>query len=186
VDTTSLSLLERLRGGAGPQDWERFVALYTPLLYRWARKVGAQEADAADLLQEVFTLVYRKLHTFARQRSGSFRAWMRTALVNRWRDLCRRRAARPGLVDEQQLDALPALDGPAQDNEDFEQLVAQALGLIRPEFQPHTWQAFSEFFIDGQEADSVAQRLGVSVSVVYSTKCRILRRLREELDGMLE
>jgi RNA polymerase sigma-70 factor (ECF subfamily) len=186
VDTTSLSLLERLRRGAGPQDWERFVALYTPLLYRWAGQVGAQEADAADLLQEVFTLVYQKLHTFAHQRSGSFRAWMRTALVNRWRDLCRRRAARPGLVDDERLDTLPALDGPSQDNEDFEQLVALALGLIRPEFQPRTWQAFSEFFIDGQEASSVAQRLGVSVGVVYGAKCRILRRLREELDGMLE
>jgi RNA polymerase sigma-70 factor (ECF subfamily) len=111
---------------------------------------------------------------------------MRTALVNRWRDLCRRRAARPGLVDEQQLDALPGLDSPTQDNEDFEVLVAQALELIRPEFQPRTWQAFSDFFIQGQDAGSVAQSLGVSVGVVYGAKCRILRRLREELDGMLE
>jgi RNA polymerase sigma-70 factor (ECF subfamily) len=186
VDTTSLSLLERLRAGTSPQDWERFVALYTPLLYRWAGQVGAQQADAADLLQEVFLLVYQKLPTFTHQRSGSFRAWMRTALVNRWRDLCRRRAARPGLVEEDRLDALPALDSPAQDNEDFEQLVAQALKLIRPEFQPRTWQAFSEFFLDGQEASSVAQRLGVSVGAVYIAKYRILRRLREELDGLLE
>jgi RNA polymerase sigma-70 factor (ECF subfamily) len=186
MDTTSLSLLERLRGGARPQDWERFVALYTPLLYRWAGQAGAQEADSADLVQEVFTLVYQKLTTFAHQRPGSFRAWMRTALVNRWRDLCRRRSARPGLVDEQRLDALPALAGAAQENEDFEQLVALALELIRPEFQPRTWQAFWEFFIAGQEAGAVAQRLGVSVGVVYGAKCRVLRRLREELDGMLE
>jgi RNA polymerase sigma-70 factor (ECF subfamily) len=186
MDTTSLSLLERLRGGAGPRDWERFVALYTPLLFRWAGKVGAQEADTADLVQEVFTLVYEKLPTFAHQRPGSFRAWMRTALINRWRDLCRRRAVRPGLVDEQQLEAVPALDSPGQDQEDYEQLVALALELIRPEFQPRTWQAFHEFFIAGQEAGSVAQRLGVSVGVVYGAKCRILRRLREELDGMLE
>src|SRR5262249_15633606 len=119
-------------------------------------------------------------------RPGSFRAWMRTALVNRWRDLCRRRAARPGLVDAQRLDALAAAASPAQDDEDYEQLVTLALGLIRPEFQPHTWQAFWEFFIAGEEAGSVAQRLGVSVGVVYGAKCRILRRLREELDGLLE
>jgi RNA polymerase sigma-70 factor (ECF subfamily) len=186
MNTTSLSLLERLRGGTSPQDWERFVVLYTPVLHRWAGQVGAQEADAADLVQEVFTLVYQKLPSFAHQRPGSFRAWMRTALVNRWRDLCRRRAVRPGLVDEQQLDALPALDSPEQDREDFEQLVAQALELIRPEFQPRTWQAFWDFFIAGQEADAVAGRLGVSVGVVYGAKCRVLRRLREELDGLLD
>jgi RNA polymerase sigma-70 factor (ECF subfamily) len=186
MNTTSLSLLERLRGGTNPVDWQRFVTLYTPLLYRWAGQVGAQQADAADLVQEVFTLVYRKLPTFAHQRAGSFRAWMRTALVNRWRDMCRRRAARPDLVNEERLDALPALDSPAQDNEDRDQLVALALEMIQPEFQSRTWQAFSDCFFAGQAPGSVAERLGVSVSVVYSAKCRILRRLRQELDGMLD
>ena len=44
---TPASLLERLRRPADPEAWARFVALYTPLLYRWARRAGLQEADAA-------------------------------------------------------------------------------------------------------------------------------------------
>jgi RNA polymerase sigma-70 factor (ECF subfamily) len=186
MHTTSLTLLERLRGAANPQDWQCFVRLYAPLLYRWARQVGAQDADAADLVQDVFTLVYRKLPTFTPTRPGSFRAWMRTALVNRWRDACRRRAVRPGLAEEQQLEAVPALDDSSQEREDCERLVARALELIRPEFQPRTWQAFWDFFTSGQEAAVVAGRLGVSVDVVYSAKCRVLRRLRQELVGELD
>jgi RNA polymerase sigma-70 factor (ECF subfamily) len=186
MNTTSLSLLERLREATDPQDWERFVWLYTPLLDRWARQVGAQDADVPDLIQDLFALVYQKLGHFAHQRPGSFRAWMRTALVNRWRDVCRRRAVRPELVDGRRLDDLPALDSEPQDREDCQQLVTRALELIRPEFQPHTWQAFWEFFTTGQEAAAVAQRLGVSVDVVYAAKCRVLRRLRQELGGLLE
>jgi RNA polymerase sigma-70 factor (ECF subfamily) len=186
MDTTSLSLLERLRGAANPQDWQRFVRLYTPLLYRWARQAGAQEADAADLVQDTLTLVYRKLPTFAHRHAGSFRAWMRTALLNRWRDVCRRRAVRPGLVADDQLDELPAVSAPTEDREDCERLVARGLELIRPEFQPRTWEAFWEFFTSGEEASVVAQRLGVSIDVVYASKCRVLRRLRQELAGMLD
>jgi RNA polymerase sigma-70 factor (ECF subfamily) len=110
---------------------------------------------------------------------------MRTALVNRWRDLCRGRAARPGLFDEQHLDALPAVSAD-EDRRDREQLVTLALEAICPEFRPRTWEAFQEFCLRGREAAVVSQRLGVSVDVVYGAKCRILRRLRQELDGMLD
>jgi RNA polymerase sigma-70 factor (ECF subfamily) len=64
--------------------------------------------------------------------------------------------------------------------------MALTLELIRPEFQPRTWQAFWEFFTTGEEAGVVADRLGVSVDVVYTSKSRVLRRLREELEGMLD
>ena len=59
--TTSVSLLHRLREGTDPHDWERFVRLYAPLLLRWARQFGAQDADAADLVQDVLALLFHKL-----------------------------------------------------------------------------------------------------------------------------
>ena len=49
---TPASLLERLRRPAEQQAWARFVDLYTPLLYYWARRTGCPEADAADLTQD--------------------------------------------------------------------------------------------------------------------------------------
>src|SRR5262249_42584679 len=90
--TTSASLLNRLKGGNEQEAWRRFVLLYTPLLYCWGGRLGVQEADAADLVQDVFTLLYQKLPGFTYLPEKSFRAWLRTVLVNRWREGRRRRA----------------------------------------------------------------------------------------------
>src|SRR6266566_2063182 len=56
---TRASLLARL---GNPQDraaWQQFVELYGSLIYGFARKHGMQDADAADLTQEVFAEVAR-------------------------------------------------------------------------------------------------------------------------------
>ena len=39
---------------------------------------------------------------------------------------------------------------------------------------------------EGDLAAEVAAELGISVDVVYSAKSRVLRRLRQELDGLLD
>jgi RNA polymerase sigma-70 factor (ECF subfamily) len=49
---TPVSLLGRLRRPDDLEAWGRFVELYTPLLYYWARRQGLQQADAKDLVQE--------------------------------------------------------------------------------------------------------------------------------------
>ncbi len=51
---TPASLLDRLRQPDDQASWERFVQLYTPLVFRWARRTGLDEGQAADLVQEVF------------------------------------------------------------------------------------------------------------------------------------
>src|SRR5438270_12313478 len=96
MNTTSVSLLEQLRQPADRERaWKRFVQLYTPLMYHWARRLGLASADAADLVQDVFTLLLRELPRFAYDAGKSFRGWLRTVTLNKWRDL-RRRAAAPG------------------------------------------------------------------------------------------
>src|SRR5437764_4917317 len=101
MHTTSISLLERLRQPGEAEAWARLVELYTPLLFYWARRLGLQEQDAADLVQEVFTTLVRKLPAFAYDRHKSFRNWLRTVLRNKWRQRTRARAlpAEPGGAD---------------------------------------------------------------------------------------
>ncbi|WP_161967660.1 RNA polymerase sigma factor [Fimbriiglobus ruber] len=181
--TTSVSLLQRLRRGTDPGDWHRFVRLYTPLLLDWARRAGAQDADAADLVQDVLLILVNKLPAFQYDEDRSFRSWVRTILLNKWRDGRRLLAARLVVQD---LDALPAPADDQEEREERQRLVARALDLIRGDFHPHVWRAFWEFFAADRPAAAVAAELGVSVDVVYSAKCRILRRLRQELDGLLD
>ena len=74
MHTTPPSLLEQLRRPDDQQAWKRFIDLYTPLLFYWARRVGLQDSDAADLVQEVFALLVRKLPEFTYDDKKGFRA----------------------------------------------------------------------------------------------------------------
>src|SRR4051812_43509906 len=90
MHTTPVSLLEQLRQPTSADAWERFVRLYTPLLFSWARRLGLQEQDAADLVQDVFTLLVQKLPGFQYDQRKSFRAWLHTLFQNKWRDNLRK------------------------------------------------------------------------------------------------
>src|SRR5262245_43331242 len=89
---TPVSLLERLRQPADAAAWERFVELYTPCIYAWARRAGLPPDDAADLVQDVFALLVTKLPAFVYDPARhSFRGWLPTVTLNRWREQARRR-----------------------------------------------------------------------------------------------
>lgn len=186
--TTRVSLLERVRDPGQRDAWTRFVDLYTPLLLHWAHCSGLQEADAADLVQEVLTLLLQKLPTFHYQPGGSFRSWLKALTLNKWRDGCRRRAVRPVEVSLAGQAEPPASDPAALfEAEEYQQrLVARALQVMQTEFHATTWQACWEHVVSGRSAAEVAAELGLSEGAVYVAKSRVLRRLREELRGLLD
>jgi len=188
MHTTPISLLERVRQPGEQMAWGRFVEMYTPLLYYWSCRMGLQESDAADLVQEVFAILVAKLPEFVYDRKKSFRGWLRTILHNKWRDRQRRRAAEPPMQDGSVLADKP---DPTETEAFWEaeyrqQLVGRALQLMQSEFQPTTWQACWEVVVSGRSAAEVAAELGISVDSVYAAKSRVLRRLRKELEGLLD
>jgi RNA polymerase sigma-70 factor (ECF subfamily) len=187
MHTTPRTLLERLRQPDPRDAWDRFVRLYTPLLFSWASGIGLQEADAADLVQDVFTTLLQKLPEFTYDRHRSFRAWLRTVTVNKWRQTQRRAAA----TQVTGVENLAELAGAAPEDDFWEteyrnHLVGRALELMRSDFEPTTWQACWEFVVSGRPAAAVAAELGTTVDVVYNAKSRVLRRLRQELDGLMD
>jgi RNA polymerase sigma-70 factor (ECF subfamily) len=188
MNTTPASLLERLQQSDEQAAWARFVELYTPVLFAWARRLGLQAQDAADLVQEVFTVLVRKLPEFRYDKHKSFRGWLRTITLNKWRDACRSRAALPVQAGHAALEDLAdpgAGDGFAE-TEYRQCLVARALELMQSEFQPSTWKACWEFVVNSRPAADVARELDISVNAVYLAKGRVLRRLRAELEGLLD
>jgi len=76
MDSTSVSLLRRLHSGEKEIGWERFVDLYSPLIYHWTLRAGLPGRDAADCVQDVLTLLVEKLPTFTYDPRKSFRAWL--------------------------------------------------------------------------------------------------------------
>lgn len=158
-----------------------------PLLYYWARRTGCREFEAADLVQEVFTLLVRKLPEFTYDRNKTFRSWLRTVAQNCWRNL-HRRAAIPLAASASELTELaaPNDDDPFWEVEYREHLVGRAFELMRADFHPTTWQACWCLVVEGQPAAEVARELGISVGAAYMAKSRVLSRLRQELDGLVD
>src|SRR4051794_1091470 len=103
MNSTPPSLLERVRSSTDQEAWNWFVRLYTPLLYRWVRRLGLQGQDADDLIQDVFTLLIRKLPEFRYDPRKRFRNWLYTVTVNR---LHERRRGQPQSVVQVDNDVL--------------------------------------------------------------------------------
>jgi RNA polymerase sigma-70 factor (ECF subfamily) len=188
MHSTSATLLQRLQKPGDAEAWRQFVHLYTPLLYQWTHRLGLQPADAADLVQEVLLKLYRALPQFQYDRQRSFRAWLFTLMRNKYQEWRRRPVPLPvGAVDDAP-DEQAHHDGPAalEEEEYRSHLRSRALRLIQNEFTPPTWQAFWATAVDGRAAAEVAKELSLTDNAVYLARGRVLRRLREALDGFLD
>jgi RNA polymerase sigma-70 factor (ECF subfamily) len=183
MPSTHGSLLDRLRETADTDAWVRFVRLYTPLLSNWASRSGVPEADAADLVQDVLTIVVQQMPAFQHDPRRSFRAWLRTILVNRWRERLRKRQP----ATSHQLDQVPAAPEPSlpDEAEDRRQLLRRALTLVQAEIAPAAWEAFRRTALLGQPGADVAAELNMTVNAVYIARSRVLQRLRQLVGGML-
>ncbi len=184
--TTSETLLGRLRDPKQQQAWARFVELYTPLLLFWARRHGLEGEDRDDLVQDIFATLVTKLPGFRYERQGSFRSWLRTVAVNKMTDRLRRRKLPIAREDELSAVEAPRNADPFEEEEYRTYLVRRALEVMQAEFEPATWNACWEFVVAGKSASQVASELGTTENAVWIAKCRVIRRLRQELADFLD
>jgi RNA polymerase sigma-70 factor (ECF subfamily) len=185
--TTRPSLLVRLRDPLDRLAWAQFVDLYAPVVYGFARKHGLQDADAADVTQEVLRAVSRAAKKLDYDPArGSFRGWLFTVARNKLRNFLTRQR-RPdrgsGHPDARSLlEQQPAReeDQAALWEQEYErQLFTWAAAQVRDDFQAATWQAFWQTAVEGKTGKEVAAALGLSVAAVYLAKGRVMARLKE-------
>lgn len=184
MESTSESLLDRVRERKDEAAWLRFVELYTPVIFGWARRSGFQEADACDLVQDVFTILVKKLGDFRYDPQQSFRAWLKTVLMNKIRERLRQNGAAQLPPDQEVAELVAANE--FGDSDLRRDLMARALQIMRQDFQSTTWRACWGVVVEGKSAEDVARELGIRVGSVYAARFRVLARLRQELAGMLD
>lgn len=191
MNTTSESLLLRLRSNQEDQidesAWRQFVELYTPLIFSWARKIGLEANDASDLVQDVLTLAFQRLPGFQYDRNKSFRSWLKTVTVNRYRESIRKKSAKQSVASHSILEQLQPVEH-AESTWDLDYarlLVARSMEVMKSDFAPSTWQALRKVVGQQMTVEQAAEETGVSIWTIYSAKSRLLKRLREELDGLL-
>jgi RNA polymerase sigma-70 factor (ECF subfamily) len=191
-EKTSLTLLARIKD-KDQEAWRKFVRLYGPLVYGWCRQSGLQDADAADVGQDVFRTVAESIDGFHHDQQGdSFRGWLRTVTRSRVLDFLRRKArAAHGLggSDAQALwHELPDApsDSRSTDEDDKLSLARRAIDMVLETCKEATRQAFLRVVIEGQNPADVARDLGISVNAVYLAKSHTLRRIREEFAQLVD
>lgn len=189
---TRASLLVRLRDGNDAEAWQEFVRLYAPVIYGFARKRGLQDADAADLMQEVLRSVsgaaagleYNPLR-------GTFRGWLFTITRNKVFNFLDSRSRRVQASGDSRIQERleQHADGDGTLSADWEAdyqkaLAAQAMEQVKGEFQAATWQAFVLTAIEGLAPAQAGKRVGLSVGAVYVAKSRVIARLRQEIERL--
>jgi len=186
---THPSLLVRLRDPGDDLAWSEFVEIYTPLIHGLARRKGLQEADAADLAQEVFGAVARRIERYDPDPpKGSFRGWLSRIARNLILDSLAARRRRPqGTGDSKVGRLLHAQPAPSPEEtalfeaECRRRVFAWAAERVRGEVSPMAWRAFWMAGMEGKSAKDVAIAVGTTVGTVYHYKSQVMIRLRQKI-----
>ncbi len=190
--TTRPSLLVRLRNFQDQQSWEEFYAIYQPLIMRMARNQGFQDADAAELTQEVLLAMASAIDRWdPNPQRGSFRGWLfrvaRNLMIN-WLAYRRKHPTAAGNSDIHKL--LAEQPDPHQedsavfDREYKRQAFAWAAEQIRRDFKEITWRAFWLTSVENQGVAEVAKKLEISTGAVYIARSRVMARLRKKIETL--
>jgi RNA polymerase sigma factor (sigma-70 family) len=157
--------------------WNELVKRYQWLIYSVPRRYGLAVADAEDVMQNVFVIVYRRLSTLRDHTRLS--AWLiRIAHHETLHHL-----QRTTLDDELSDEMLDLKDPPAEQVQQLEaqQIVHQALQQL----QPHCRRMLELFLSDANPSyEEVARCLGCPVGSVGPTRARCFKKLEAVLSEM--
>ena len=185
---TQRSPLLRIRDPADEGAWAEFVNLYTPLVFGFLQRRGLQNADAADVSQEVFRAVSRSIGGYEhREANGSFRSWLLTVTRNKLLDHASRlQRHAPATGGTQNLHILGNQPVSSEEESLVEReyqarIYETACRTVRAEFRESTWRAFWATQMEGRPNQNVADEIGISVDAVYVARSRVIARPRERI-----
>ena len=186
---TSNTWLQSLKSDENQTDgWRTLVKSYDPFVRRILTKHGLQSDVVDDVTQNVMTVVIRRLPEFERQRTGSFRTWLRAITINCLRDFwkCRHEQILSGGGED--FDGLiESMEDPRSDftrmwnREHAEHVMGTLLDEVASEFSPKTVEVFRRLAIHEEEIDEVSRDLDMTPNACFIARSRVLKRLREML-----
>jgi RNA polymerase sigma-70 factor (ECF subfamily) len=188
---TRQSLLFRIRDTSDQVAWQEFVEIYAPLIHAYGLRRGLQDADAADVSQQVLQSIARAIPGFVYDRSkGSFRGWLFQITRNHFLKNLRNKRRLPTATGDTSFHEVLHQQ---QDDTDHEriwnlehqrQLFHWAAEKVRADFKHSTWNAFWAFAVEGKPVADVAKELGLTPGAVYIAKSRVTARIRQVIKSI--
>ena len=183
----------RLRDRNDDDAWKQFIDLYGQTIFQFVRRRGLQDADAADLVQEVFRRVGNSVGRLEYEKQkGGFRAWLFTITRNCLNTFFKKQkrvvpslndsnAARLGQMPDQHDDLNESWEQEFQ-----RQIMAQAIQKLKPTLESNTWAAFEMTAIENRPIDNVCDALDMSRGAIYVARSRVTKKLRDEVKRLVE
>ena len=176
-------MLEALHNPSDVAAWSEFDTRYRPVLIGFARNLGLDDADAADVAQETLTRFLEQYRDGRYQRErGRLGAWLVGIARYRILDL-RRKHGKRALRGESAMIDLDDEKGLTEvwEDERRKTILRQAMDLLRSgsRTDEKTIRAFEMLFVHGMNPQAVADELEMTVQGVYVAKSRIAERLQK-------
>ncbi len=184
---TRESLILRLPTLTDAAAWQEFVRIYEPLVLRFARRRGLQDADAREVVQNVLISVAKAVGDWKPDRKkGRFRAWLFRIARNQLIHLMSKKRCDRGSGESAEMQFLNEWPSPENSTAALEtdyrrELFRTAAAAVRDSFQPSTWEAFWKSSVLQLPVEEVARSLNLSVGAVYVARSRVLHRLKLQI-----
>jgi RNA polymerase sigma-70 factor (ECF subfamily) len=184
---TNHSLIARVKDLGDGASWVEFLGIYQPVVYRMARRRQLQEADAQDVMQQVFLSISMSIEGWEPgEGRPPFRAWLTTiarnaitkALSRRPRDRATGTTSAADILENQQAAEATASEILAEARRE---IIRWATEQIRSEFSEDIWQLFQQTAIDEVPIADVANSTGRSSGSIYVARFRVIARLKEKI-----
>ncbi len=181
---TRESLILRLPSATDADAWQEFIDLYEPLVIRFARRRGLQDADAREIAQNVFISVAKAVDRWQPDRErGKFRAWLFRIARNQLINWVAKHSRGRGSGRTSEFDALAQIDASPRQQEALEldyrrEMFRLAAAHVRESFSECSWNAFWRTSVLGESIESVALSLGISHGAIYIARSRITARMK--------
>ena len=174
VGRTDAELIHACLGG-DQTAWGELVDRYGRLVYSIPRRYGLSEADADDVFQEVFIILYRKLSTL--RDPDRLSSWLISTAHRECYRVGRQSGRHAGLDRE-----LADLEGPSEERVEAwerQQLVRQALRQLGGRCEELLLALFAGS--DPPRYEEIAEKLGMKVGSIGPTRVRCFKKLEKIL-----
>jgi RNA polymerase sigma-70 factor (ECF subfamily) len=192
IDTNE-TLLERVKSMDAHSAWQEFYKAYWSAILRYARKLGLNQHQAEEVLQETMVTLMRQLPGFTYdRRKGKFRNFLLT-IVHRKSLAALRRTKRESesrvpweenaAGDDQVLNGTNDPAANAAATRWRESILEAVLGELAADARLgcETMAVFRAYVVQGKPAGEVAAAFGLKENAVYQIKNRLARRVQERV-----
>jgi RNA polymerase sigma factor (sigma-70 family) len=182
---TSTTLLQQARDG-DEQAWRLIVDRYAPMLRAAIQHAGLHGADGQDVAQEALAVLWDKVTSGAYKKdSGRLKSYLRGILVNKIKEAFHKRAHNEVQVPyaSESTGFLNRIPDDRELTDVFDRewelgVLAECLREVQEKVEKQTYEAFDLLVRKEWPVDRVAQHLGITRDAVYTSKSRVLSRLR--------